>query len=60
MKPQLARESCYLGQNIGQEGEVPTKQNFYSPVLDHSKPLNMGTMNFCGSGCRTGAHIESD
>ena len=29
-KPQLARESSYLGQNIGQGSEVPTKQNIFS------------------------------
>ena len=30
IKPQLARESHYLGQTVGQESEVPMKQNIFS------------------------------
>ena len=30
--PQLARESRYLGRNIGQGSEVPIKQNIFFPL----------------------------
>ena len=46
-KVQLARESCYLGRNIGQGSKVPTKRNIFLPPWFYPGFKNWRKLRFC-------------